>query len=395
MREPTIAGSAIAIPELPDNALAARVDAVLERFVGGGSIVGAVTLIARNGSLVYCRAIGQADRENGRPMTVDTPMRLASVTKPFVTVAALALVERGTLDLDAPIDRWLPAFRPRLADGSDAAITVRHLLTHTSGLGYGFFQGPGGAYHAAGVSDGIDQAGIDLDENLRRLASVSLMFQPGSAWLYSLATDVLGRVLEQATGQRLSEVIRQTVTDPLGLRQSTFIAESVDDLAVPYADTPGGPVRMSDPHALPFGDGAIRFAPSRAADRTAYPSGGAGMVGTASEALTLLETLRAGGGAVLSTESVAALTTNHVGDMAHQGIGAGWGFGLGVAVLVDPVAAITPQAIGTWRWGGVYGHNWFVDPVARLTVVTMTNTAVSGMNGPIREAVRDAVYGTT
>ncbi|MEQ8398454.1 serine hydrolase domain-containing protein [Thalassobaculum sp.] len=392
MREPTTAGAAAAIPERPDPALAARVDPVLDRFVDGGLIVGAVTLIARDGALVYRRALGLADRENGRPMTVDTPMRLASVTKPFVSVAALALAERGTLDLDAPVNRWLPAFRPRLADGSDAVITVRHLLTHTSGLGYGFFQGPGGAYHTAGVSDGIDRPGIDLDENLRRLASVPLMFQPGSAWLYSLATDVLGRVLEQAAGQRLSDVVRQSVTDPLGLSHSGFIAESTDELAVPYADTPDGPVRMSDPHSLPFGDGAIRFAPSRAGDRAAYPSGGAGMVGTAPEALGLLETLRAGGGAVLSTESVAALTTNHVGDMAHQGIGAGWGFGLGVAVLVDPVAAATPQTAGTWRWGGVYGHNWFVDPAAGLTVVTMTNTAVSGMNGPIREAVRDAVY---
>lgn len=380
------------IAERLDPELAGRVDPVLDGFVGGGSIVGAVTLIARDGALVYRRALGHADRESGRPMTLDTRFRLASVTKPFVTAAALALVERGTLALDAPIERWLPDFRPRLADGSVPAITLRHLLTHTSGLGYGFFQGPGGAYESAGISDGIDRVGIDLDENLRRLASVPLTFAPGSAWLYSLATDVLGRVLERATGRSLPEVVREAVTGPLGFVDSGFGPASPDDLATAYADAPDGPVRMTDPHAVPFGDGAIRFAPSRAGDAAAYPSGGAGMIGTASETLMLLETLRAGGGPVLGPASVTALTANQVGDMASQGIGAGWGFGLGVAVLVDPAAAMTPQAAGTWRWGGVYGHNWFVDPSAGLTVVTLTNTAVAGMNGPIREAVRDAVY---
>ena len=117
------------------------------------------------------------------------------------------------------------------------------------------------------------------------------------------------------------------------------------------------------------------------------------MVGTAYDTLALLETLSVGGGTVLRRQSVDALTRNAVGGMASQGIGAGWGLGLGVAVLLDPVAVATPQAVGTWRWGGVYGHNWFVDPVAELVVLTMTNTAVAGMNGPIREAVRDAVYG--
>lgn len=385
-------GQAIGLRESTDRALAERVDRVLDRFVGD-SIVGAVTLIARGGELVYGRAAGYADRESARPMTAGTPFRLASITKPYVTVAALALVERGVIDLDAPISRWLPAFRPSHA-GTEVTITLRHLLTHTSGLGYGFFQGPDGPYHAAGVSDGIDRPGIDLAENLRRLASVPLMFQPGSAWLYSLATDVLGAVLESATGRPLSEVVREQVTEPLGLRATGFAAAEPEALATAYADAPDGPVRMTDPHEVPFGEGgAIRFSPSRAGDAAAYPSGGAGMVGTAADFLTLLETLRAGGGSVLRPETVAALTTNAVGTMGEQGIGAGWGFGLGVAVLVDPVAGATPQAAGTWRWGGVYGHNWFVDPEAGLVVVNFTNTAVSGMNGPVREAVRDAVYG--
>lgn len=386
-------GTVAALPEDPDPALAARVDAVLDDFVGRGAIVGAVTLVARGGRLVHARAAGLADREGGRPMTVDTPFRLASVTKPFVTVAALALVERGELELDAPIATWLPSFRPCFGD-EQPDITLRHLLTHTSGLGYGFFQPPGGPYQAAGVSDGIDRPGFGLDENLRRLAGVPLLFRPGSAWLYSLATDVLGAVVAAAGGGPLPEVVRERVTGPLGLTGAGFGTPRPDDLATPYADAPDGPVRMADPHHLPFGEGGtIRFSPSRVADPAAYPSGGAGMVGTPGDALMLLETLRTGGGPVLRPETVAALGSNAVGDMAEKGIGAGWGFGLGVAVLVDPAAAATPQNPGTWRWGGVYGHNWFVDPTAGLTAVTMTNTAVAGMNGPVREAVRDAVYG--
>lgn len=384
--------TAPAFPEQPDAALAGRVDAVLDRFVGG-PIVGAVTTVLRDGRLVYRRAAGHADRESGRAMTVDMPFRLASVTKPYVTVAALALVDHGILDLDAPVSRWLPDFRPRFA-GAEAPITLRHLLTHTSGLGYGFFQKTDGPYVAAGISDGIDRPGFDLAENLRRLAAQPLLFAPGSAWLYSLATDVLGAVLAAATGRTLTEVVRDQVTEPLGLRDSGFLAADPGALATAYADSPDGPVRMPDPHDLPFGEGgAIRFSPSRAGDAAAYPSGGAGMVGTAADFVALLETLRTGGGPMLRPETVAALTANAVGTMAEQGIGAGWGFGLGVAVLVDPVAGATPQAAGTWRWGGVYGHNWFVDPAAGLVVVTMTNTAVAGMNGPIREAVRDAVYG--
>jgi len=381
-----------ALAEAPDPELARRVDRVLDAAVAEGTIVGAVTLVARDGALVYRRAAGFADREAGRPMTVETPFRLASVTKPFVSVAALALADRGLLDLDGRVDALLPEFRPRLPDGTAPAITVRHLMTHTAGLTYGFFQVPGGPYHAAGVSDGIDRVGHDLAENVRRLASVPLSYRPGEAWGYSVATDVLGRVLEAAVGEPLAAIVGRAVADPLGLRESGFSIDDPARLAKPYADSPAGPVPMTDPHLLPFGDGAIAFAPSRAADPYAFPSGGAGMVGTAAEVLCLLETLRRGGGPVLSPAGVAALSSNAVGEMASGWIGAGWGFGLGFGVLLDPVPTGTPQSAGTWRWGGVYGHNWFVDPAARLAVVTLTNTAVAGMNGPIREAVRDAVY---
>src|SRR3546814_7234827 len=131
------------LPEQRDATLARRIDAVVDDYVGRGVFVGMVSLVARDGRFLDRRAAGHADREAGRAMAVDTPFRLASVTKPFVSAAALALAERGTIDLDAPVTDWLPDFRPRF-DGGEAVITVRHLLTHTSGLGYGFFQKPDG-----------------------------------------------------------------------------------------------------------------------------------------------------------------------------------------------------------------------------------------------------------
>jgi CubicO group peptidase (beta-lactamase class C family) len=334
-----------------------------------------------------------ADREAGQPMREDTVFRLASMTKPIVSVAALSLVEKGRLALDAPVTRYLPGFQPKLPDGSTPVITIRQLMTHTAGLSYGFLQPPDGPYRRAGISDGLDQPGLAMEENLRRIASVPLSYPPGTGWGYSVATDVLGAVLEQAAGAPLPEITRQLVTAPLGMTHSGFAVADPGRLAKPYADATPRPERMRPEQQLPFGEGVISFAPGRVFDPASFPSGGAGMVGTAGDFLRLLESLRRGGAPVLSPDSVRLLTTNAVGDLPVQAAGPCWGFGLGVSVLLDPATAGTPQSAGTWQWGGVYGHSWFVDPAQRLTVVAMTNTAVEGMSGAFPRAVRDAVYG--
>ncbi|WP_081770168.1 serine hydrolase domain-containing protein [Luteimonas huabeiensis] len=382
-------------PHPQDAALAARVDRVLERAVAEGRIVGAVVVVARDGRIVHARAAGLADREAGRPMTVDTPFRLASMTKPVVSVALMRLVEQGRLRLDDPVTRWLPGFRPRLADGSEPVVALHHLLTHTSGLGYGFQEPEDGPYHRLGVSDGLDHAGIDLDENLQRLARAPLHFAPGTAWRYSLGIDVLGAVIERASGRSLPEAVAQLVTGPLGMLDTGFVAVDPGALAVPYADGAPAPVRMPAEIAVPLPaeiGHAVRFAPDRAADRSAFPSGGGGMVGTAGDFVRLLEAVRSGGGALLRPETVAQMRRDQVGAQA-QTQGPGWGFGYGWAVLEDPAAAGTPQHRGTLQWGGAYGHSWFVDPVAGLSVVALTNTAFEGMSGAFPAEVRDAVYG--
>ena len=161
--------------------LKTRLDAVIDRAIGEERIVGTVVLVAEDGQVVYRRAAGLADRENGVPVRDDTVFRFASLTKAIVSVAALALVERGDLRLDSPVTDWIPSFRPRFGDEEQSVITVRHLMTHTSGLTYGFMELPDSRFHQAGVSDGLDQPGLSMEENLRRIASVPLNHTPGTA----------------------------------------------------------------------------------------------------------------------------------------------------------------------------------------------------------------------
>lgn len=370
----------------------AAVDRVLNDAIHARRLVGASILIAQDGELVYQRTAGFADREASRAVQAEDSFRIASMTKLVVSVTVLSLIESGLLRLDDPVSRWLPDFRPKTKEGRQDVITIRHLLTHTAGLSYGFLSGPdGGDYRRLGISDGLDQSGLTLDENIRRLATAPLLFTPGTAWHYSLAVDVLGAVIERATHSALPRVVEQRVTGPLGLPSLKFLASRHDALATPYGDASPQPVRMTDPFALPFFDGRITYSPSRAYDADAYPSGGVGMVSNALDYLRLLETLRMGGGPILRPESVTALTTNAIGTLPTNS-GPGFGWGLGVAVLLDPQAAKLPLLAGSWNWAGVYGSNFWVDPAARLSVVVLTNTAVSGMTGAFPLALRHAVY---
>lgn len=385
------APQAAVLAQAPDAALAARIDALLDRAIAEQRLVGVVVLVARDGQLVYHRAAGLADREARQPMTEEAVFRFSSVTKPFVSAALMALVEQGRIRLDAPVTTYLPDFKPKLADGTTPVITIRQLLTHTAGLTYGLAEGPSHPYHALGVSDGIDLSGISLDENVRRIGQAPLAFAPGERWRYSVVIDVLGAVIEKAAGKPLPQVVAETVTTPLGLEDTGFVAEDPERLATPYANAQPSPTRIRDNQDVPIGPTFVRFAPSRALHAEEFPSGGAGMVGSAGDVLSFLETIRKGGGTMLKPATVAEMMKDQVGVQAGTQ-GPGWGFGYGWAVLDDPAVANTPQGVGTLAWGGVYGHNWFVDPMNKLTVVLMSNTAFEGMNGRVTLELRDAVY---
>jgi CubicO group peptidase (beta-lactamase class C family) len=376
----------------PAPAMKRQLDAAIDRAIAGHHIVGTVVLVAHNGRVVYARAAGLADREARTPMRRDAIFLFASVSKPFVTTAAMRLAERGVISFDDPVTRYLPDFRPSLADGTRPVITLGELATHRSGLGYGFEeQGGIGPYNRLKVSDGLDQPGLSIDQNLHRLAEAPLRSAPGTQWRYSLGIDVLGAAMEAATGKTLGAIVAAEVTGPLSLRDTGFTVTDHQRLATPYSNGKSAPRRMGPDTAMPLGGGLVRFTPARIDNPRSYQSGGAGMAGTADDLMRFLEAIRRGGAPILSPASVAAMTRDQTGPQAATQ-GPGWGFGYGWAVLDDPAPTGTPQAAGTLQWGGVYGHSWFVDRKNRLTVVALTNTTPEGMNGPFATAIRDAVY---
>ncbi|MBT9385299.1 beta-lactamase family protein [Pseudooceanicola sp. CBS1P-1] len=373
----------------------AGVDSAIDSAIRDDRIVGAVVMIMKDGKLVYSRAAGLADREANIPMAEDAIFRLSSVSKSFVTTAALALVKQGKLSLEDPVTKYLPDFKPALADGSTPPILISQLLSHTAGLGYGLMEQPDGPYHKAGVSDGLDEVDIGMDEEMKRISAAGLAYPPGKGWAYSVAVDVMGAVIEKITGEPLPQAVDQLVSKPLGLTDTGFSTQS-DRLTAAYYNTPDGAKRMVDPQLVTSVPGAaIRFSPSRARKDTPFPSGGAGMVSSAGDVLKLLETLQEGGGDILTPALTTQMMQNQIGDLPVSTNGPGYGFGFGGKVLLDPVAAKTPQPKGTYSWGGVYGHTWFIDPVCHITAVEMTNTGLEGLGGKFPADVADAIYGAT
>lgn len=379
---------------VPPAHLSARMQAAVQSALDERRLVGVVVLVARDGELIHQQAAGMSDRESERPMTVDAIFRLASVSKPIVSTAALVLVAQGRLHLDDGIERWLPEFQPRLADGRPACITARHLLSHTAGLGYRFFEADAdGPYARAGVSDGMDASGISLEENLRRMASVPLLYEPGTAWGYSLATDVLGALIERVHGAPLGQAVRALVTGPLGMADTDFFATDAQRVATAYVNDAPQPHRLAEGETVSAFEGAvgIAYSPARIFDPHGFPSGGAGMAGKAGDFLRLLEALRQGGNGLLPGGLVAEMARDQTGGCELPNA-PGFGFGLGFSVLREPALAASPESEGTWRWGGAYGHAWFVDPLHGLSVVAFTNTLYEGMSGRFVTDLRDAVY---
>jgi CubicO group peptidase (beta-lactamase class C family) len=376
-----------------DAELAGRLDETIDRALADRKIVGTLVTVVRSGDVAYRRAAGYADREAGRAMRADTLFRLASLSKTMVSAAALALVEQGRLAVTDPVAQWLPDFTPKTRDGQVPVLTVHHLLTHTAGLSYGFYEPEDGPYHQAGVSDGLDLSGLSLGEEVRRIAAAGLAEAPGTRWRYSIASDVLGAVIARAAGEPLPDAVRRLVTAPLGMADTGFSVTDPMRLAVPYADAQPAPVRMGEPQLVSFrGLGLLRFSPSRVFDPAQFASGGAGMVGSADDLVSFLEALRTGGGPILQPATAGRMTSNRIGALPLPAQ-PGWGFGYGCITLEDRATAKTPQSAGTWAFTSAYGHSYFVDPERQLSVVALTNTALEGGFGAFVPAIRNAVYG--
>lgn len=371
--------------------LSSRVDAAFESALRDKRIVGAVNIVMVDGKVAHRKAYGLRDREAGVAMAPETIFRLASITKPIVTAAVMRMIEMRKLALDAPVTEWLPDFRPKLPDGVEPVITIKHLLTHTSGLTYDFMQPPGGSYAQHKVSAGIGEPGLTLEENLKRATAAGLVFPPGAMWLYSIAIDVLGDVLQKASGKPLADLIEELIAQPLGMKDTRFGVSDKARLAVPYANAAPEPIKVPETYEQPFipGLAPIRFGLANAFDPYTFPSGGGGMNGTADEVVRFLDAVRSGGGPILKPETTREMMTNQIGALRVMFDPSGsTGFGFGGAIILDPAKANWPLTPNSMYWGGVWGHSWFIDPGQKMTILNLTNTMLEGMSGQL---VRDVV----
>jgi CubicO group peptidase (beta-lactamase class C family) len=395
---------------MPDNRTAA-LDAALRQLVEGNSTPGILVLILQDGQPLYQRAHGLREPGGSTPIAMTDLFRLASMTKVVTSTAALMLVEDGRITLDDPVSRHLPEFaglRVRQADGSLAAParapTIRDLMTHTAGFSYNFMNAPGliAAYRDAGVTDGLGTA-MASEEAARRLALAPLRHQPGSEFHYSLATDVLGWVVERVSGQRLGAFVESRIARPLNLASFAFAVPAAQAERFVPVTRPAEPrlalglgvvpLRAAQEVAFPATGGTALLDPNRPFG-AGYDSGGGGMVGTIGDYARFLTVLARGGELdgvrILRPETVRLIAENQTGALATLR-GPGWGHSLGAGVLTDPAAARSRLPAGTWGWGGIYGTQFWVDPTNRIVGVVMTQTSILG-SGPIANLVREAAY---
>lgn len=376
----------------------ARIDSTFQRLVEQGEIAGAVTLVLRDGEPVYQRAFGWADREAGRRMTPDAIFRIASQTKALTSVAIMALVEEGKLTLGDPVSRFIPTFRQTtVAVRTDTGralvparrpITIRDLLTHTAGISYGTDSLVAPLYAAKGLGPaaGFGWYTADKDEpicdTMERLGTLPFVAQPGERYVYGYNTDILGCVVERASGMPLDQFIRTRITAPLRMNDTYFFLPpaKAQRLTAVYTRTPEGKLVRAPEGAR--GQGHYVQGPRRSF------AGGAGLVSTAQDYSRFLQMLLNGGeldGArILGPKTVNLMTANQVGTLFSQ---QGEGFSLAFRTLDRPGASGRVESVRTYGWGGAYGSEYLVDPQERLVLAFMIqelpNTARIGGRFPM------------
>jgi CubicO group peptidase (beta-lactamase class C family) len=390
-----------------------RIREVLKSEIDQGKLPGTVVMIARKGKLIYSDALGFQDKSEGKAMSLDSVFRIYSMTKPLVSVAAMMLVEDGKVQLTDPVSKFLPAFKgqrvsvaradPEFARmtytsvPADREMTVQDLLRHTSGLAYGEIT------QNAPVKDAYAKAGVylpgvrDYDsrdmtsaEQAERVGAAPLAHQPGTYWEYSLSSDILGRVVEAASGRRLGEFLDERLFKPLGMVDTAFSlpADKAVRLAQPLAVdlASGQPIKVIDVAAAPKND-----------------SGGAGAVSTAADYLRFTQMLlnrgELNGVRVLSRTTVELMTSDHLGTRIAAPVTPGelllgtpgYTFGLGFAVRQGAGVAGVPGSAGEFMWAGYAGTYFWVDPKEQLTAVFMSQ-APSPIRAYYRKLVKQLVY---
>ncbi|MEJ7584312.1 MAG: serine hydrolase domain-containing protein, partial [Acidimicrobiales bacterium] len=383
-----------------------RIDQHFARYVDDGRLPGWLIAGARHGRIAHLSTYGRRDMEDDLPVELDTLFRIYSMTKPITAVAALLLYEEGAFELKDPIHRFIPAFRDMRVyrSGSSFApvtgpaaepIRMWHLFTHTAGLTYGFHHAhPVDAmYRSAGFEWGTPPD-LDLEACCHKWAELPLLFQPGTEWNYSVATDVLGRVVEVLSGQSLDEFFAQRIFEPLGMTDTGFSADERDHDRLAALYTPGPDRKAKRIDAM--GRAAL--------SRPACLSGGGGLVSTAYDYHQFAQMLggrgELDGTRLLSPRTVAYMASNHLpGGVDLEAFGRplfaettfdGVGFGLGVSVTIDPVKTRTLGSLGEFGWGGAASTAFWVDPVEDITVLFLTQLLPSS-SYPIRPQLKQMV----
>lgn len=382
-----------------------RVESWMHRQVDEGRLPGVQVMVMRGGGIAFSREFGFADIARGKKMAPDTIVRIYSMTKPLTSVAVMILYEEGLFQLDDPIYRFLPAFKGmRVAVGgmwgkidtvpAEREITFRDLLSHTSGLTYGFLQSTliDQMYRDRGID--FQTSALSLEEIVDEAAKVPLLAQPGTEWNYSISTDVLGRLVEVISGVPFGDFLRDRVIAPLGMVDTDFhvAGKNIDRFASNYTRGPGGRLKLIDDAV----DGP--FATPRL-----IASGGGGLVGTAADYMRfcrfMLNKGELDGVRLLGRKTVELMTMNQLGgDMAEMGQPRfsespyfGIGFGLGFSVMLDPAKAQIVGTPGEYAWGGAASTAFWCDPEEDMAVVLLTQLMPSSTY-PIRRELRVLTY---
>jgi CubicO group peptidase (beta-lactamase class C family) len=380
----------------------ARIDAYIKNEVATDKIPGALMMIERHGKLGYTASFGVRDPGTKVPMTDDTIFRIYSMSKPITSVAAMMLVEEGRLMLDEPVAKYIPAFAnvkvgvERHGEDGFAGlelvaprrpITIQDLLRHTSGITYGFFGE--GAVKKAYVDNKIFSEDFDNAGFAERIASLPLVYQPGTTWDYSHSTDILGRVVEVVSGKSLYEFEQERILDPLGMKDTAFYVTDAAKqplIAEPFPTdrTIGNDAVVNDPRV-----------------RMKWESGGGGMVSTIGDYARFVRMIANGGSLdgkrYLSPKTVAYMGSNHVGPASgvvpgpYYLPGPGFGFGLGFAVRTEAGVSPMEGSVGEMSWSGAAGTTFWIDPKEDMFVIFMAQTV--SQRGRIRAALKNLVYG--
>jgi CubicO group peptidase (beta-lactamase class C family) len=387
----------------------ARISEVFKQEIDKGNLPGVVVMVARKGRLVYSEAVGFQNKEAGKPLSKDAIFRIYSMTKPLVSVAAMMLIEDGKMQLNDAVSKFLPAMKNLQVSAAkldaefakvtytlvpaDREMTVQDLLRHTSGLAYANLTQNTpvkDAYAKGGIDD--DPRGLTPAQEIESFSKAPLGHQPGTVWEYSLSTDMLGRVVEAASGKRLADFLDERLFKPLGMTDTAFFVakDKVGRLAdgLPVDASTGKPIKLYDVTAVPNND-----------------SGGAGGVSTASDYLRFAQMMANGGQfdgkRYLSRTTVELMTSDHLGAriqaqspmtpgeilLSTQG----YTFGLGFAVRQAAGVAGVPGSAGEFMWGGYAGTYFWVDPKEQLVGVYMTQ-APSPIRAYYRKLFKQLVY---